>query len=266
MTPPNSKDRSRIVTTLLECAEAARAAILPHFRTTIPVDNKAGSGFDPVTQADRGAEEAIRALIQRDHPTHEIIGEEFGHQDGSDSVTWVIDPVDGTRAFIAGAPTWGTLIGVGIDGRPVFGLFDQGFTGDRVLGVPGLTLDLGSRGPRTLQASSTARVEEAILAATAPDMFKTADQKQAFGRVSDKARLTRFGMDCTAYVLLASGHIDLVIEANLKIYDIYALIPIIEGAGGVVTDWTGGPAHNGGTVLAAATPELHAEALALLSA
>ncbi len=266
------KLRAGLVTTVMEAADAAGEAILPYFRTVLPVENKAeGARFDPVTVADREAESAIRAVIRHYHPDHQIIGEEFG-TDGpafggashGQALTWVIDPIDGTRAFIAGAPTWGTLIGAGTPERPVIGLMDQPYVGDRYLGLPGTSMTFGPQGSTVLSASSVTRIEDAILAATAPDMFKGPGQLSAFARIAQTARLTRFGLDCTAYCLLASGHIDLVVETGLKIYDIYPLVPIIEGAGGVITDWRGGPVHQGGHAVAAATPELHAAALDIL--
>ncbi|MGF1455507.1 MAG: histidinol-phosphatase [Alphaproteobacteria bacterium] len=260
------RQRADFAATLMAAADAAREAIRPHFRTTGPVENKAGDGrFDPVTEADRAAEQAIRAVISSRHPDHSIIGEEFGTAGGRGDFTWVIDPIDGTRAFIAGAATWGTLIGMGTGTRPVLGLMDQAHVGERFLGLAGVSLSQGPGGTRVLSTSAVTQVGQAILAATAPDMF-TAAEFAAFSRLSQTARLTRYGLDCTAYCLLAAGHVDLVVESDLKIYDIYPLIPIIEGAGGVVTDWQGARLTGGGHVIAAATPALHAEALAILSA
>ncbi len=259
------RQRADLAATLTAAADAARDAIRPHFRTLKRIDNKAsGTDFDPVTEADRAAEQAIRAVITERHPDHAIIGEEFGAASGSGEMTWVIDPIDGTRAFIAGAPTWGTLIGVGHADQPLMGLMDQGHVGERFLGLGGLSLSEGPGGLRVLGVSQVEALGKAILAATAPEMFST-EQFDAFSKLSRAARLTRYGLDCTAYCLLAAGHVDLVVESDLKIYDIFPLIPIIEGAGGVVTDWQGKRLTGGGNAVAAATPALHAEALEVLS-
>ncbi len=261
--------RASLAATLNDAADAARDAIRPHFRKSTSVENKADGGrFDPVTVADRAAESAIRGVIRERYPEHTIVGEEFGTQHGSaegGALTWVIDPIDGTRGFIAGAPTWGTLIGVGTDQAPWLGLMDQGHVGDRFLGLSGVSMSMGPRGVEMLCTSTVQRLDEAILAATAPEMFREPDELAGFARVSQAARLTRYGLDCTAYCLLAAGLIDLVVEARMKVYDIYPLIPIIEGAGGIVTDWKGAPVHQGGRVLAAATPQLHATAMTLLN-
>lgn len=253
-----------ITATAHELADAARAAILPLFRTGLDADNKAGAGFDPVTAADRAAEDAMRAILSRRRPNDAILGEERGRTEGTSGLTWVLDPIDGTRAFLCGSPTWGVLIAAVQDGHPVYGIIDQPFIGERFEGGFGRAQVAGPLGTMPLATRPARALGDAILATTFPEIGTPADEA-AFRRVKDRARLTRYGMDCYAYALLAGGHIDLVVEAGLQPYDIQAPIAVIEAAGGIVTDWTGGPAHQGGRVIAAANREIHAEALAYLS-
>jgi myo-inositol-1(or 4)-monophosphatase len=245
-------------------ADAAAGVILPHFRSQLAVDNKAGpqASFDPVTIADRDAETAMRALIERHHPTHGILGEEHGAKKGSSDYLWVLDPIDGTRGFMTGLPTWGTLIGLQQGEKPILGVMNQPFTGDRFIGHNGALLH--SRGKMThLTARPCARLEDAVLTSTAPEMF-TADELPRFDAVRRRARLVRYGADCYGFAMLAAGFIDLVVEAGLKPYDIVALIPLIEGAGGVVTTWDGKPAHHGGRIVACGDRALHEKILPLL--
>lgn len=245
-------------------ADAARAQALALFRTAgLGADNKAAAGFDPVTAADRAAEAAMRRILSQQRPDDAILGEEYGPQDGRSGLRWVLDPIDGTRAFISGAPTWGVLIALEDGTGPVYGLIDQPYIGERFEGGPGLAELSGPHGSRALATRATADLAQATLMTTFPEIGTPAEAS-AFGRVRDRVRLTRYGLDCYAYALLAMGHVDLVIEAGLQPYDICAPIAVIRAAGGVVTDWRGGPAHGGGQVLAAANPALHAQALALL--
>lgn len=250
---------------LQHLAVVAGEVVLPSFRQALPVDNKGGLQFDPVTEADRAAERALRAAILERYPDHGILGEEYGDHRGTSAYRWVIDPIDGTRAFISGAPTWGTLIALCENDIPVLGMMSQPFVGEIFLGG-GADAWLLRHGARTrLQARHGVALSDASVFATSPDMFKPVEWA-AFQRVSQAVRLTRFGIDCYAYCLLAAGHVDLVIEAGLGYYDIAPLMPIIEAAGGVVSDWQGAPVRGGGQVIAAASPELHASALALLDA
>ncbi|MFW8636937.1 histidinol-phosphatase [Cribrihabitans pelagius] len=245
-------------------ADAARAAILPYFRAEgLEAENKLSSGFDPVTAADRAAEQAMRAVLAELRPRDGILGEEFGAAKGSSGRTWVLDPIDGTRAFLSGTPTWGVLIALSDHSGPVLGVIDQPYTGERFTGAPGVAAMTGPLGERRLRARPPRPLEEAILFTTFPEVGTPAE-RAAFERVAAEARLTRYGTDCYAYALLAAGQIDLVIEAGLNAYDIQAPIAVIEAAGGLVTSWQGGPAHDGGQVLAAANPEIHAAALKLL--
>ncbi|KNG92707.1 histidinol-phosphatase [Pseudaestuariivita atlantica] len=246
-------------------ADAARGAILPHFRATgLTADNKDDAGYDPVTVADRAAEEAMRAILADARPDDAILGEEFGTRDGTSGLTWVLDPIDGTRGFVSGTPTWGVLIALADATGPVYGLIDQPYIGERFEGGGGIARMAGPMGARALRTRDTATLADATIFTTFPEVDTPADAA-AFARVADRCRLTRYGMDCYAYALLAAGQVDLVIEAGLAAYDIQAPIAVIEAAGGIVTDWQGRPAHAGGTALAAATPDLHAAAMELLN-
>jgi histidinol phosphatase-like enzyme (inositol monophosphatase family) len=251
-------------------ADAARAPALAHFRTHgLTVDDKAGgAGFDPVTAADRAAEAAIRSVLSSLRPRDAVLGEEEGGAFGADGrITWVLDPIDGTRAYISGAPTWGVLIAAHDGARPVLGVLDQPFTRERLIGV---ATPEGRRAEwrrddevRPLAVRPCAGLSSATLFTTFPEVGAPAE-RAGFEAARDRARLTRYGLDCYAYGLLAMGCVDLVIEAGLQPYDIQALIPIIEGAGGVVTDWEGGDCQMGGRVVAAGDARVHAEALDLL--
>ncbi len=246
-------------------ADAAALETLAHFRQRPEIGDKAADGkMDPVTEADRGAEQAIRALIETSYPTHGIVGEEFGDRPAHSAYVWVIDPLDGTRAFVTGLPLWGTLICLQKDGEPILGLFDQPYIGERFIGRPGRA-ELVTRGPaQTLSTSACSRLPDASLGTTSPEIFVGKGELAAFEAVADVCRLLRFGGDCYLYGMLAAGHLDLVIEASLKPFDIAALVPIVRGAGGVITQWTGGPAQIGGRIVAAATPSLHAQAMEML--
>ena len=246
-------------------ADAARAAILPRFRAPVlDVASKGAGSYDPVTEADREAESAMRAILARERPEDAVLGEEFGPRPGSSGLTWVLDPIDGTRAFLCGAPTWGVLIALSDENGPIFGVVDQPYTGERFRGGLGHAELDGPQGLRPLGVRRGRTLAQATLATTFPEIGSTAE-RAAFARVAERAQLTRYGMDCYAYVMLAAGQIDLVIEAGLASYDIHAPMAVIEAAGGLVTDWQGGPAHRGGRVLAAADPALHREALRLLA-
>lgn len=248
-----------------ELADISGAAILPYFRKPLPVRNKGGpSAFDPVTAADRAAERAIRRLIRARYPEHDVIGEEYGGVEQGRRYRWLIDPIDGTRTFITGSPLWGTLIGLFDGPRPLLGLMDQPFTGERFWSDGRRSRWRGPAGKsRPLRTRACACLGDAILTTTHPDLFKGGDA-DGFAAVRAHVRMTRFGGDCYGYCLLAAGFVDLVIEAGLKPYDIAPLVPIIESAGGIVSTWDGGPASGGGRIVAAGDRRLHAEALRLL--
>lgn len=247
-----------------EMADAARAAILPYFRkTNLDTTNKLDDGFDPVTIADRNAEKAMRAVLARYRPKDGIFGEEFGREEGSSGRTWVLDPIDGTRGFISGTPTWGVLIALSTSDGPIMGVIDQPYIGERFVGSADIAQVTGPSGTAPLKTRSTSVLDQAVVFTTFPEVG-TPEDRAGFEAVARQAKLTRYGMDCYAYALVAAGQVDLVIESSLNAYDIQAPIAVIEAAGGVVTDWQGGPAHNGGRALAAANPELHAVALEIL--
>lgn len=258
-------DAPQIIRTAHCMADAARAAILPLFRSDgLLTENKRPADFDPVTEADRAAEQAMRAVLARMRPQDAILGEEYGSQPGTSGLTWILDPIDGTRAFLCGAASWGVLIGLS-DGQGVpYGLIDQPYTGERFEGGLGRALLTTAQGSRPLRARSGVTLDQATLLTTFPEIG-TPDEAAAFRRVADRVRLTRYGLDCYAYALLALGQIDLVIEAGLQSYDIAGPLAVVEAAGGIVTDWQGGSAAQGGQVIAAASHDLHAAALALLN-
>jgi histidinol phosphatase-like enzyme (inositol monophosphatase family) len=247
-------------------ADISGEAILPHFRKTRIVKNKSGNaGFDPVTAADRSAERAIRKAIVQRFPSHGVIGEEYGTRAGEGRYSWLIDPIDGTRAFITGSPLWGTLIGLRDGPMPVVGLMNQPFTGERFWSEGRQAQWRRADGKaRRIKTRSCARLADAILTTTHPEMFAAPTDGERFERIRSRVRMTRYGGDCYAYCLLAAGFIDIVVEAGLKTYDIVPLVPIIEAAGGVVTTWAGEPALDGGRVVAAGDPRIHKEALAIL--
>jgi len=250
---------------MMRIAAAAAAETLPRFRMAgLVSDNKHEAGFDPVTEADREAEQAIRAVIREAFPGHGIVGEEFGTENGDSRHLWVVDPVDGTRSFISGIPLWGTLVGLLEDGRAVAGMMSQPFTGELFhADTQGAHYD-GPGGARRLRVRPTQALAEATLFTTTPALFPGA-KRAAYDRLEREVRLARYGADCYAYAMLAAGTVDLVVEAGLQPYDIVALVPIIEQAGGVITRWDGGPAEKAGDIVAAATPELHRAALAMLN-
>ena len=251
-----------IATLLHRLCDAAAQQTLPRFRQRLDIDNKEAGGFDPVTEADREAERAIRDILAEHRPDDSIVGEEFDAVDGETSYSWILDPVDGTRAFISGLPVWGTLIGLYENGQPKAGAMDQPFTGDRHIASGSRSRFQDRFGTeRENRVSTIKSLADATLMTTSPHLlFGTRYQ-----RVEKRVKLFRYGCDCTAYGLLASGHIDLVIENGLNTYDIAALIPIIRNAGGVVSAWDGGDPSQGGSVLVAATEELHREAMAELT-
>lgn len=245
-------------------ADAARPEALLHFRASALVADDKGAGhFDPVTVADRAAEKAMRTVLARERPDDAILGEEFGHQPGTTGLTWVLDPIDGTRGYISGTPTWGVLIALSDETGPLFGIIDQPYIGERFVGGFGIAEMTGPLGPAKLACRTHNPLSEATLLTTFPEVG-TADEGKAFRAVADRAKLVRYGMDCYGYALLATGHVDLVIEAGLQPYDIQAPIAVIQAAGGIVTDWDGSPVHDGGRVVATATPQLHAAALSIL--
>jgi histidinol phosphatase-like enzyme (inositol monophosphatase family) len=243
-----------------EVAEAAAAATLPYFRTSMTIHNKLDDGFDPVTEADKGAERAIRALIERDYPNDGIHGEEYGLVRENAFRRWVIDPVDGTRAFISGLPVWGTLVGLTENNVAIAGLMAQPFTGEIFMADGTHAVRTWRRQTNDLKVSGCKILNAAKMFTTSPHLFK-GDMRGRFDRLETQVKLSRYGTDCYAFAMLAAGFADIVIDPGLQPYDIVALIPLIEQAGGVVTTLDGARAENGGDIIAAATPELHQAAL-----
>jgi histidinol phosphatase-like enzyme (inositol monophosphatase family) len=251
--------------TLIEAADVAALETLPRFRTKLAVENKWAVGFDPVTEADKQAETAIRDLITARFPSHGLIGEEWDPKLSDSAFEWIIDPVDGTRAFISGVPVWGTLIGFMAEGRALAGLMAQPFTGETYIGLPGEARYLRGEVDQVIHASGVTELPKAKLSTTSPEIFDKPHTRAVWDTIRPMALQTRYGLDCYAYCLLAAGHIDLVIEAGLKNVDIAPLIPIIRNAGGVISTWDGGPAEAGGNCVAAATQELLDAALEVIN-
>jgi myo-inositol-1(or 4)-monophosphatase len=249
-----------------ELATVSGDAIRPFFRTSLGVEDKSRGGmFDPVTAADRAAELAMRTLIRKKFPAHGIIGEEFGPERSDAEFVWVLDPIDGTKSFISGMPAWGTLIALTRSGRPVFGMVHQPFIGERFSGDGLAATYRGPAGNRALMVRPCPALAEAVLYTTSPRLMNATD-RAIFARVEELVRLSRYGGDCYSYCMLAAGHVDLVIETELKPHDVAALIPIISGAGGIVTTWNGKAPESGGRIVAAGDRRTHAAALALLNA
>jgi len=249
---------------LAELADAAARQTLPRFRRRMDVANKDAGGFDPVTEADRAAEAAIRALIAERFPGHGILGEEHGSSAGDGRHVWVIDPIDGTRAFISGIPVWGTLVGLYEDGRAVLGLMDQPFTKERFVASPQGAFYRGPDGERELAVRDCGDLSNAVLFTTSPHLHSGA-RRGRYDALERSVRLARYGCDCYAFAMVAAGNIDIVVESDLKPYDIAALIPIVERAGGIVTTWAGGRPEQGGDIIACGSVAIHRAAMAILA-
>lgn len=248
-----------------QLADAAGETILPHFRNRLDVDHKPGRGyFDPVTVADRDAETAMRNLIKTHYPGHGIFGEEHGYEEGSGELTWVLDPIDGTRAFITGMPLWGTLIALYDGEKPVIGVVDQPYIGERYIGNSLQSVCTYGSASTNLSTRYCDSLSNAVLMATGPDIFVSEAEQLAFQALVAQCKMVRFGGDCYAYCMLAGGFVDVIVEAGLEPYDIQALIPIVEMAGGKVTNWSGGSAVHGGQVVAVGNPDLLNDVLKVL--
>lgn len=253
-----------------ELADAARRAAAPHFRAdALTLENKASQGFDPVTVADRAIETEMRAILAERRPRDGIVGEEFGVTPSESGLTWVLDPIDGTRSFMAGIPLWGVLIALFDGERPCLGVIDQPYLEERFIGVSTAedrhAVLQRREGEKALKTRSCTDLSQATLFTTTPALFVAGAERAAYDAVEARARLTRYGADCYAYAMVAAGQADLVVEAGLASYDIQAPIALVEAAGGVATDWRGGPAHGGGRVIAAGDPRVHAQALEILA-
>ena len=257
-------------------AQVSADVILPFFRSSIGAEDKSrGGAFDPVTEADRAAEAAMRRLIAQTFPAHGVVGEEYGLDRPEAEYVWVLDPIDGTKSFISGLPTWGTLIGLMHHGQPVYGMMSQPFTRERFFGdgkrsrLRALAPTRGEAPPtewttRTLRTRPCAGLEQATVMTTSPDLIRDDVDRAVYFKLERAARLARYGADCYAYCALAAGFVDLVVETNLKPHDVVALAPIVEGAGGVMTTWEGDSVAKGGRILAAGDSRLHEEARRIL--
>jgi histidinol phosphatase-like enzyme (inositol monophosphatase family) len=264
MTPPVDES---VILFAHKLADAAGEVIRPYFRKRIQVMDKAKLGgpkplFDPVTEADTNAETAIRALIHAERPDDAILGEEHGHESGTSGKTWVIDPIDGTRAFITGRHTWGTLIAL-IEGElPVLGIIDQPVLRERFIGHGDGAELISAEGREPLRRDCS-KLSDAVVSTTHPWGYFSRAQRSAFEGVCGAARMSYFGGDCYGYALLAMGFIDVIVEGRLAPWDIAAVIPVVEGAGGVVTDWKGERSASG-SIVAAGDRRVHAEVVKML--
>lgn len=247
----------------LELAEKAAAEILPHFRANIPIDIKAAEVWDPVTEGDRAGERAMRQLIERRYPSHGIIGEEYGKREGSSGLTWILDPVDGTRAFVIGLPTWATLIALYADGKPLLGVMCQPFVGDIFYGNPDGAWHRQRGEERRLHVAPERSLADSMGGTTSPHLYRD-NHAAVFERLRGSMKSMRYGLDSYSFCLMASGHLDIAMDPVLQIYDIAALIPIMQGAGGIVSTWTSNDPSQGGNVIAASSTRLMDEALDIM--
>ena len=260
MKTPDWAELTRFAITL---AEASAAAILPYFRQNAAIDVKDGPVWDPVTEGDRAGERAIRQLIEAHYPDHGILGEEYGLKEGRSPFTWVLDPVDGTRAFVSGMPTWATLIGLSHEGRPVVGLMNQPVVGDMFYGNPEGAWHSYRGAASAIATRKGVPLARATLGTTAPELYRSDENQHRFQALKARAQLTRYGGDSYFYCLMAAGHMDIAMDCGLQTYDITPLLPIVTGAGGVAAEWTGGDSAKGGNVITAGSQALLDEAMAI---
>lgn len=245
----------------LELADASAKIILPQFRKNISIDVKAAAEWDPVTEADRAAERVIRELIEKSFPNHGIIGEEYGTKSTDSPYSWVLDPIDGTRSFVIGMPTWATLIGLYRDGLPLLGVMNQPFVGEMFYGNPSGAWHKHQGKIEAIRVRPAIPLAKASAGTTSPYLY---DKHPNFAALRKSVTSMRFGGDAYFFGLLAAGHLDIAMDPGLQIYDIAALIPIIKGAGGVVGTWTDNDPTQGGNVLAASSQALLEQACAVL--
>ena len=249
----------------IELAQATCPIALPLFRTAMVVDNKQAGGFDPVTQADRAAEKIMRAMIEERYPDHGIFGEEFGEKSGNSDFTWILDPIDGTRSFICGTPTWMTLVGVKHDGRVIAGAAGQPFTDEIFTGSQAGAHLLRAGQKTELRCTSETDLANVLAGTTAPYLFRKHGHQERLMRIENAVQHLRFDADSYFHCMVAAGQLGISLDTGLQSYDIAALIPIVEGAGGIVTTWDGQDPSNGGDILVAANQALHEQAIALLA-
>lgn len=258
-------DVNQLTEFAIRLANAAASVTLPLFRQQLKVEAKLAPDWDPVTEADKGAERIIRQMIMDTYPSHSIEGEEYGAHKADSPYKWIIDPIDGTRAFVVGMPTWGTLIGLYHHDKPLLGVMSQPYVGETFAGNPDGAWLIRSGVRTPLNVSQTTHLTKACAGTTTPHLYVGRDA-DAFSRLRESCKMMRYGGDAYFFCLVAAGHLDIAMDAGLKAYDIAALIPIITGAGGVVDTWTGADPSRGGNIIAAANPSLLAEVQAIMSA
>jgi len=263
-TTPAGNSTDTLLAFAVELAQAAAPIALPLFRTSMAVDNKQAGGFDPVTQADRAAEKTMRAMIEERYPDHGIFGEEFGHKTGNSDFTWILDPIDGTRSFICGTPTWMTLVGIKHKDRMIAGAAGQPFTDEIFSGSEAGAHLLRMDQTDELRCTGETDLSKVLAGTTAPYLFRKHGHEERLMRIENAVQHLRFDADSYFHCMVAAGQLGISIDTGLQPYDIAALIPIIEGAGGIVTTWDGADASDGGDILVAANQALHEQAMALL--
>jgi myo-inositol-1(or 4)-monophosphatase len=261
----NTHQKTDLIEFSKNLAEEAGKAILPLFRTALNIESKPSHDWDPVTDADRKAEAVIRKLIEATFPDDEILGEEYGEKPGKSGYKWILDPIDGTRAFVAGMPTWATLIGLYRDEAPVLGVMHQPFLNEMFFGNGQQAWYERGGHKQILTVSKCKDLSEARLGTTSPHLYETFGMAAGFDTLRNKCKLTRYSGDAYYFCMVAAGHLDIALDPQLQPYDIAALIPIIRGAGGTVVEWTGKDPANGGNVLAAANPTLAEQAVEALN-
>ncbi|PHR92411.1 MAG: histidinol-phosphatase [Robiginitomaculum sp.] len=250
-------DLEQRLVTACEIADAARAITLPAFRTDIHAENKAGgTEFDPVTEADIAAEKCLRAGIEIAFPQDGIVGEELADKPSRNGWSWCLDPIDGTRGFVAGVPVWSTLIAVCYNEKPLIGIIDIPALNERYIGNTGKAWKETAEGSTPLKTRKCARINDAIIGCTEPMAMFSLGQKAAYEMIRRTARFSRLGLDAYGYALVASGRMDMILEASMKPFDILALVPVLEGAGGKITSWHGDTHFENGTVACAGDPDL----------
>lgn len=264
-TDPCSSSTEALLSFAIELAEASRTVALSLFRTTMEVDNKHANGFDPVTQADRAAEKIMRDMIEERYPDHGIFGEEFGEKAGNSGFTWILDPIDGTRSFICGTPTWMTLVGVKHDGRMIAGAAGQPYTDEVFAGSKAGSHLLRAKQTVALRCTHETDISKVLAGTTAPYLFRQNGHDERLMRIENAVQHLRFDADAYFHCMVAAGQLGVSIDTGLQSYDIAALIPIVEGAGGIVTTWDGQDPSNGGDILVAGNTALHEQAMALLA-
>ena len=262
----NNNEVQTLLDFAVKIAHESGEIALKYFRSDLQVENKTRTEkFDPVTLADKEIEAYLREKIKETYNEHTVIGEEAGTSEGTQSYKWLIDPIDGTRGFVSGSPVWGTLIGLMDGDKCVAGLMHQPFVNETYIGSGAGAYILNGSGKKPIKTSNKQKIADAILCTTHLSMFHNSRELDTFIKIAGMCRFSRLGTDCYGYALLAHGFVDLVVEAGLAAYDIMPLIPVIEAAGGVVTDWDGNPADKGGRVVAAANATLHEQVLKILA-